>query len=361
MDRSEVDTWRAVAAGWERQSAIFTAATARLTARLIELADLRGDETVLELAAGPGEVGLSAAARLKNGGRLLSTDFAPEMVDVARRRGTELGRENVEYRTMDAMAIDLDDEAVDVVLCRFGVMLTPDPAVTLDEIRRVLKPDGRAAIAVWSGPERNLWISASGMAARELGLTPPPEPDAPGPFRLADQARLRSLVDEAGLEVTVLEEVPVDWHADSLDEWWASVVRHVADARGTRGAGGCRRSREGASRLGGANRRVRRIGRVHHPPGRRDRGGRDSRRRRLRGRRVDDTLSSRCDPHGYRASGFHAAARHDTTAQGTFVTVKPDGRPVIEGLPRTDTWQSASSADLVGCRGRSVHWRPLAG
>jgi SAM-dependent methyltransferase len=224
VDRSEVDTWRAVAAGWERQFAIFAAATAQLTARLIELAELQGDETVLELAGGPGGVGLAAAARLGDRGRLISTDFAPEMVDVARRRGTELGLGNVEYRTMDATAIDLDDAAVDVVLCRFGVMLTPDPAVTLGEIRRVLKPGGRASIAVWSEAERNLWISATGTAARELGLAPAPEPDAPGPFRLADPARLRSLVGEAGLEVTVLEEVTVDWHAESLDEWWISVA-----------------------------------------------------------------------------------------------------------------------------------------
>jgi len=224
VDRSEVDTWQAVAGGWERQSAIFTVATARLISRLVELCELQGAETVLELAAGPGETGFAAAARLQDGGRLISTDFAPEMVGVAHRRGSAIGLENVEYRTMDATAIDLDDSSVDVVLCRFGVMLTPDPAVTLGEIHRVLKPGGRAALAVWAEPERNLWISASGMAARELGLAPPPEPDAPGPFRLADKTRLRALVDGSGLDVRALDEVPVEWHADSLDEWWSTVV-----------------------------------------------------------------------------------------------------------------------------------------
>ena len=224
MDRSEAETWQTVAGGWERQSAIFTAATTRLIARLVELCELRGDETVLELAAGPGETGFAAAARLQAGGRLISTDFAPEMVEVARRRGSALGLENVEYSTMDAMAIDLADASVDVVLCRFGVMLTPDPVVTLGEIHRVLKPGGRASLAVWAEADRNLWISASGTAARELGLAPPPEPDAPGPFRLADKTRLHALVDGAGLDVGTLEEVPVDWHADSLDEWWATVV-----------------------------------------------------------------------------------------------------------------------------------------
>jgi SAM-dependent methyltransferase len=221
---SEIDGWRAVAAGWERRQASFSRATSRLTERLIELADPGGDDVVLELAAGPGETGFAAAARLGPGGRLLSTDFAPEMVEVARRRGGELGLTNVEFRTMDAMAIDCADSFVDVVLCRFGVMLTPEPAVTLGEIRRVLGERGRAAIAVWAEPERNLWISAGGSAARDLELVPAKDPDAPGPFRLADKARLRALVEHAGLRVDALEEVPVTYNAGSLDEWWAITV-----------------------------------------------------------------------------------------------------------------------------------------
>jgi SAM-dependent methyltransferase len=224
VSSSEIDSWRTVAAGWERRQASFSRATSRLTERLIELADPGGDDVVLELAAGPGETGFAAAARLGSGGRLLSTDFAPEMVEVARRRGGELGLTNVEFRTMDAMAIDYTDSSVNVVLCRFGVMLTPEPSVTLGEIRRVLCEGGRAAIAVWAEAERNLWISAGGAAARDLELVPARDPDAPGPFRLADKARLRTLVEDAGLRVDVLEEVPVTCHAGSLDEWWEVAV-----------------------------------------------------------------------------------------------------------------------------------------
>lgn len=224
MDRTEVETWQTVARGWERQSAIFTEASLPLIERLVDLVGLRGDETVLELAAGPGETGLAAAQRLTAGGRLISTDFAPEMVEVARRRGVALGLENVEYRTLDAMAIDLEDVSVDAVLCRFGVMLTPDPAVALGEIHRVLAPGGRMAIAVWAEPSRNRWVSTTGVVARELGLSPAAEPDAPGPFRLADKGRLRALVETAGFEIDTLEEVTVSWHADSVEEWWATCM-----------------------------------------------------------------------------------------------------------------------------------------
>jgi SAM-dependent methyltransferase len=178
---------------------------------------------VLELAAGPGDTGFIAAHRLGANGLLLSTDVAPEMVDAARRRAGELGVENVEFRVEDASAINLRDGAVDGVLCRFGVMLVPDPTRALAEIARVLRPGGRAALAVWASSDANDWMTAAGGAAVELGLSEPPDPTAPGPFRLADADELRRLVTEAGLRVEVLEEVPILWRAPSLEEWWQTV------------------------------------------------------------------------------------------------------------------------------------------
>ena len=71
-------------------------------------------------------------------GRLITTDFSPAMLAAARRRGAELGVANVDYRVMDAERIELDDDSVDGVLCRFGYMLMADPAAALAETRRVL-------------------------------------------------------------------------------------------------------------------------------------------------------------------------------------------------------------------------------
>ena len=85
------DNWRAVAGGWERRRALFWEATRVVSDRLVELLDPRPGETVLDLAAGPGDTGFLAVPRLLPGGRLVSTDVAPEMVEVARRRAQELG------------------------------------------------------------------------------------------------------------------------------------------------------------------------------------------------------------------------------------------------------------------------------
>jgi SAM-dependent methyltransferase len=178
---------------------------------------------VLDLAAGIGDTGFAVAPRLGPAGVLISTDVAPEMVDAARRRAGELGIENVELRVEDASAIALPEGAVDGVLCRFGVMLVPEPPQALHEIARVLRPGGRAALAVWAAPEENDWMTAPGRSALELGFAERPDPRGPGPFRLSDPEELRGLTEEAGLRVIALEDAPVLWRAGSLDEWWVSV------------------------------------------------------------------------------------------------------------------------------------------
>jgi SAM-dependent methyltransferase len=218
--QEQVEAWRSVAAGWERRRPIFWEATRQLSQRLVELVDPAPGQTILELAAGPGDTGFLAAERLGPSGTLLSTDVAPEMVEAARRRGAELGVENAEFRVLDAAAIGLPGASVDGVICRFGLMLVVDVEKAFAEIARVLRPGGRAAIAVWGPPDDNDWITAGGRAALALGLMERPDPDAPGPFRLHEVERLLGLATAAGLTVETLEDVPVHWRAGSLDEWW---------------------------------------------------------------------------------------------------------------------------------------------
>jgi SAM-dependent methyltransferase len=187
---------------------------------MIELLEPRPGLRLLELAAGPGETGFRALARIRPGGELLSTDVAPEMVEVARRHAEELGLEDVRFAVENAAGLSLPDASVDAVLCRFGLMLVPEMDRATAEISRVLRPGGRAVLAVWASSRFNPWMTAGGSAAVELGLVEPPDRDAPGPFRLSDPDRLRSVVAASGLEIESVEEVPVAWAAASLDEWW---------------------------------------------------------------------------------------------------------------------------------------------
>jgi SAM-dependent methyltransferase len=187
---------------------------------MVELLEPRPGHRILELAAGPGETGFRALPKIQPYGELLLTDVAPEMVDAARRRADELGLTNVRFGVEDAANLSLLDDAFDGVLCRFGLMLVPEMERVASEISRVLRPGGLVVLAVWASSQLNPWMTATGRAALELGLSEPPDHDAPGPFRLSDPDRLRSIVQAGGLQIEGLEDAPVTWDAISLDEWW---------------------------------------------------------------------------------------------------------------------------------------------
>ena len=89
---------------------------------------------------------------------------------------------------MGTERIELDDDAVDGVLCRFAYMLMADPAAALAETRRVLRPGGRLALAVWGAPERNPFFAVIAMPLVQRGHLPPPEAGGRSPFSIANDA-----------------------------------------------------------------------------------------------------------------------------------------------------------------------------
>jgi ubiquinone/menaquinone biosynthesis C-methylase UbiE len=224
--RTSQQVWEAMAPGWERWRAQLADALRPVRERLIRDLAPQPGETVLELGAGTGETGFDAAAMLGDGGRLVSTDFSRDMVEVARRRGSELGLGNVDYRVIDAERIELDSASVDGVLCQSAYMLVADPAAALAETRRVLRPGGRLALSVWGAPERNPWASIGGMILVERGHMPPPEPETPGVFSLASTERTRALLERAGFSSVRTAEVPVRFAFRDLDDYeqWVTDV-----------------------------------------------------------------------------------------------------------------------------------------
>jgi ubiquinone/menaquinone biosynthesis C-methylase UbiE len=205
--RAMLEIAEAIAPTWERRRADVEEVAAPVRRWLVRELRPRVGDTVLELAAGVGDTGFEAAAVVGETGRLITSDFSPGMLEAARRRGAELGVTNVDYRILDAERIELDDDSVDGVLCRFGYMLMPDPAAAFAETRRVLRAGGRLALAVWGTPDENPFFSIIGMSLVQRGHVPPPDPAAPSPFSLANTELLEGLLRGGGFVDVRAEEV----------------------------------------------------------------------------------------------------------------------------------------------------------
>jgi ubiquinone/menaquinone biosynthesis C-methylase UbiE len=218
----------AIAPTWERRRAEVEELSAPFREWMLRALGPREGDTVLELAAGVGDTGFEAAAIVGETGRLMTTDVSPAMLEAARRRGAELGVANAGYRVMDAERIELDDNSVDGVLCRFGYMLMADPATALAETRRVLRPGGRLALAVWGTAEQNPFFVTIAVSLVQRGHLPLPEPPpAPGPFSMASSERTEGLLRRAGFAEVRTEEVAGRFVASDADEY-LSVIADTA-------------------------------------------------------------------------------------------------------------------------------------
>jgi ubiquinone/menaquinone biosynthesis C-methylase UbiE len=220
-----LETWGQMAPGWQDRREWLMDITGRVNDWLVQKADPQPGQTILDIAAGTGDLGFHAAERVGQEGRVISTDFAPEMVDVARRFGEARGLTNVEYRVLDAESMDLDDDSVDGAVCRWGYMLMADPAAALKETRRVLRDGGPLAFAVWRTPDRNPWAAVPGMTLVQRGHMPAPEPGAPGIFALGEPDRIRDLVTGAGFGEPELDEIAFEFRYADFDDLWDALVR----------------------------------------------------------------------------------------------------------------------------------------
>lgn len=208
--------WSSVASAWADNADHVETATNAATAALVEAVGVSPGDDVLELAAGPGALGGRWSELVGASGRVVLSDIAPGMVDIARESTAHL--ENVELAVVDAAAIDRPDASFDVVVCRMGLMFAPDPALALGEMRRVLRPGGRVGALTWAGPEHNPWMTCVGMAAAMNGLVAGPAPVGPGGiFSLADPDRLAELVEDAAFCDVLVEVHTSVFHAESID------------------------------------------------------------------------------------------------------------------------------------------------
>ena len=220
-------TWAGLSAGWDKWDAVIMDQLSPVGAAIIEGLDVVEDHQYLDIAAGTGEPGLSIA-RLAPKGRVVLTDLAAEMLDIAARRAKAQGITNIETKVCSADDLPFNDATFDGVSVRFGYMFFPDMAKATAEIVRVLKPGGRLCSSVWVKPEENPWTRIAMQAIATEAVVPPPDPDGPNMFRCAAPGSISALYEGAGLGDVVEWDVDVELVTQSPAQYWDMISEHVS-------------------------------------------------------------------------------------------------------------------------------------
>jgi SAM-dependent methyltransferase len=219
--------WTTAASGWQKWFETTEAPNAgpALTAALLQQVALRPGDKVLDVGAGYGEPGLTAAAAVGPTGTVTCLDISGDMLAFAETRAREAGIGNVTFVEADIEDHTLDPGSYDVVVSRAALMYATDPLRTLRQLHRALQADGRLAVSVWATPDKVAFAVPVGVMLDMAVIDPPGS--GPGPFALGADGMLEELVRAAGF-VDVAVGTTVVVYETASPEMCTQWVRDVA-------------------------------------------------------------------------------------------------------------------------------------
>lgn len=221
------DEWDSVAEGWRKWWPTIEASAHHVSDLLVELAEVRNNHKVLDVATGIGEPAVTAARQVGSGGQVMATDQSAGMLAIARERAAQAGLANIEFREVDGEALNFPSESFDAVLCRWGLMFMPNVAGAIEGFRDLLVPGGKFATAVWGDPADVPALSMPMGIIKAVLSPPPPPPEAPTLFKLGTPGLLDQAFMDGGLTVTGTESTIVEFNFKSSQDY-VSFLQEIA-------------------------------------------------------------------------------------------------------------------------------------
>ncbi|WP_276360796.1 class I SAM-dependent methyltransferase [Daejeonella sp. H1SJ63] len=219
-------SWNKSSPGWKKWDDLTMDFLKPFGDKIIQHLHLKDTDVVLDVAAGTGEPGLTIASIVKSG-KVIMTDLADDMLVIARENAQKAGIKNIEFSVSDVCELPFPDNTFDAISCRMGFMFFPDMLLAAKEMVRVLKPGGRIAVSVWTGPDKNFWFSGiMGIIKQNMELPTPPL-GSPGMFRCAKDGLISDLFIQAGLKDISQIEIPTKLKCQTAETYWSFVSEVV--------------------------------------------------------------------------------------------------------------------------------------
>jgi ubiquinone/menaquinone biosynthesis C-methylase UbiE len=202
---------------WRKQSA---AMGSDMTRAFVDAAQVGPGMRVLDIACGTGEPAISLATLLKNSGEVVGVDLSPAPLQIAAERAAQRGLTNARFQQADAHDLPFPNDFFDCITSRLGVMFFFDLPRALVEMRRVLKPAGRATLLVWGPIDQPYFETTVGTVLRMLPGIGMPD-SGRKMFALGHEEVLAKVLRESGF--THAEEriatVPWTWSGTPEEVW----------------------------------------------------------------------------------------------------------------------------------------------
>jgi ubiquinone/menaquinone biosynthesis C-methylase UbiE len=184
-----------------------------------DAAGIKAGQRVLDVACGTGVLAREAVGRVGGAGLVTGLDRNEGMLAMARRVAAA-----VEWKAGRAEQLPFPDASFDAVVSQFGLMFFDDRVQALREMRRVLRPGGRLAVAVWDRLENSPGYAAmAGLVERLFGRRIAGELHAL--FALGDPGALRALFAEAGLGTAKVATHAGTARFPSIEAWVRTDVK----------------------------------------------------------------------------------------------------------------------------------------